>query len=65
MYKFADWTDDIQHSMMRRLNRYFEGVEDFISLAGGLPDPELMPSEALASAAHKALSEQYLSLIHI
>lgn len=59
MYKFADWTDDIQHSMMRRLNRYFEGVENFISLAGGLPDPDLMPNVELAAAAQKALLEQY------
>lgn len=59
MYTFADWTDDIQHSMMRRLNRHFQGLENFISLAGGLPDPELMPNAELAAAANKALLEQY------
>ncbi|MEM8861996.1 MAG: PLP-dependent aminotransferase family protein, partial [Chloroflexota bacterium] len=59
MYTFADWTDDIQHSMMRRLNRHFQGLDDFISLAGGLPDPELMPTDELAAAASKALLEQY------
>ncbi len=44
---------------MRRLNRHFQGLDDFISLAGGLPDPELMPKEGLANAANKALLEQY------
>ncbi|MFK7802730.1 MAG: PLP-dependent aminotransferase family protein [Anaerolineae bacterium] len=58
-YTFASWTDNIQHSLMRRLNRHFQGLEDFISLAGGLPDPELMPTEALAAAANQALLEQY------
>ena len=61
MYTFADWTDDIQHSMMRRLNRHFQGLDDFISLAGGLPDPELMPNVELAAAANKALLEQWSS----
>ncbi len=59
MYKFADWTDDIQHSMMRRLNRHFEGIDDFLSLAGGLPDPDLMPNVPLAEAAQKTLLEQH------
>lgn len=58
-YTFADWTNNIQHSLMRRLNRHFQGLDDFISLAGGLPDPELMPNQALADAANHALLNQY------
>ena len=62
-YTFADWTENSQHSLMRRLNRHFQGLDDFISLAGGLPDPELMPTQALADAANHALLNQYTSAL--
>lgn len=63
MYTFADWTENSQHSLMRRLNRHFQGLENFISLAGGLPDPELMPTQALADAANHVLLKQYASAL--
>ena len=53
--RFADWTDHMRESLLNDMNRHFQGIPDFISLAGGLPDPALIPNEALAQAAHEVL----------
>lgn len=53
--RFADWTDHMRESLLNDMNRHFQGIPDFISLAGGLPDPALIPNKALAQAAHEVL----------
>lgn len=49
----ADWIKDYRPSQLANMNRHFQGIPNFISLAGGLPDPDLMPKEALANAARE------------
>ncbi|MEM7797856.1 MAG: PLP-dependent aminotransferase family protein [Chloroflexota bacterium] len=54
--KTADWIAQFRPSQLANMNRHFQGIENFISLAGGLPDPDLMPKEALANAAHEVIT---------
>jgi len=52
---FAKRTRNLRSSVIRDILRMTEQPE-VISFAGGLPDPALFPSDALADASHKVLT---------
>lgn len=58
----AAWTNSIQPSMLYRLARWFGSNPDMISLAGGVPDPELCPTEALVAATTDVMLNEPRSL---
>ncbi len=51
----ADWLRDRQRSMLRQMVKLVS-KPGILSLAGGLPEPELFPTEQLAAAYAKALA---------
>ena len=55
--KFSDKVKDLEASAIREIFKLVD-KPGIISFAGGAPDPELFPCEALAEAAYNVLKNQ-------